>query len=91
MNNSGPGHCLGDTIKDFVPCRKFTFLMTRHCQQMSYRDRLEHLKLPTLTYRRIRGDMVEVFKIQLFNMINMLLVLLPTLVYLIAPILEEMH
>jgi len=30
---------------------------------MSYADRLSHLKLPTLKYRRLRGDMIEVFKI----------------------------
>ncbi len=29
----------------------------------SYEDRLKFLKLPTLQYRRIRGDMIEVFKI----------------------------
>ena len=36
--------------------------MIRHCHKMSYGDRL-YLKLPTLAYRRIRGDMVEVYKI----------------------------
>ena len=30
---------------------------------MSYIDRLSRLKLPTLKYRRLRGDMTEVFKI----------------------------
>jgi len=30
---------------------------------MSYIDRLSRLKLPTLKYRRLRGDMIEVFKI----------------------------
>ena len=30
---------------------------------MSYIDRLSCLKLPTLKYRRLRGDMIEVFKI----------------------------
>jgi len=29
----------------------------------SYTDRLVHLGLPTLKYRRLRGDMIEVFKI----------------------------
>jgi len=28
-----------------------------------YRDRLFHLNLPTLKYRRLRGDMIEVLKI----------------------------
>ena len=29
----------------------------------SYEDRLRDLKLPTLTYRRIRGDMIEVLNL----------------------------
>ena len=29
---------------------------------LSYRERLEKLELPTLQYRRYRGDMIEVFK-----------------------------
>ena len=29
----------------------------------SYEDRLRNLKLPSLCYRRLRGDMIEVFKI----------------------------
>ena len=28
----------------------------------SYEERLRILNLPTLTYRRLRGDMIEVFK-----------------------------
>ena len=32
------------------------------CKKMSYRDRLIYLKLPTLKYRRLRGDMIEVLK-----------------------------
>ena len=30
---------------------------------MSYIDRLRYLKLPTLAYRRVRGDMIEVYKL----------------------------
>jgi hypothetical protein len=30
---------------------------------LSYPERLQKLKLPTLAYRRIRGDMIELFKI----------------------------
>ena len=30
---------------------------------LSYEDRLRALKLPSLGYRRVRGDMIEVFKI----------------------------
>ena len=32
-------------------------------KDMEYRDRLEKLSLPTLVYRRLRGDMIELFKI----------------------------
>ena len=32
-------------------------------KKIPYKDRLMHLKLPTLKYRRLRGDMIEVFKI----------------------------
>ena len=31
--------------------------------KLTYPERLRHLKLPTLAYRRARGDMIEVFKI----------------------------
>ena len=30
---------------------------------LSYSDRLKQLRLPTLTYRRLRGDMIETYKI----------------------------
>jgi len=32
-------------------------------KNLTYKDRLKKLKLPTLKYRRIRGDMIEVYKI----------------------------
>ena len=32
-------------------------------KDLSYEDRLRKLKLPTLTYRRLRGDMIEAFKL----------------------------
>ena len=32
-------------------------------RNLSYPDRLKRLNLPTLAYRRLRGDMIEVFKI----------------------------
>ena len=31
--------------------------------KLSYPDRLKKLKLPTMAYRRIRGDMIETYKI----------------------------
>ena len=32
-------------------------------KDMEYPDRLKKLKIPTLKYRRLRGDMIETFKI----------------------------
>ena len=37
--------------------------LVRSCKILSYKDRLIHLNLPTLKFRRLRGDMIEVFKI----------------------------
>ena len=36
--------------------------MIDECKNFSYQDRLKFLNLPTLKYRRIRGDMILVFK-----------------------------
>lgn len=39
---------------------------TKQVQQLkglTYPERLQRLKLPTLVYRRLRGDMIEVYKI----------------------------
>ena len=32
-------------------------------KEVKYVDRLRHLKLPTLAYRRVRGDLIQVYKI----------------------------
>lgn len=32
-------------------------------RDLSYQERLKHLNLPTLGYRRLRGDMIEMYKI----------------------------
>ena len=32
-------------------------------KKLHYKERLRQLKLPTLKYRRIRGDMIESYKI----------------------------
>ena len=37
--------------------------LLNYFKKIPYKDRLMHLKLPNLKYRRLRGDMIEVFKI----------------------------
>ena len=37
--------------------------MIPELKHLSYPERLKKLKLPTMAYRRARGDMIEVFKI----------------------------
>ena len=37
--------------------------MLPNLKDLSYEDRLKTLKLPTLRYRRLRGDMIETYKI----------------------------
>ena len=37
--------------------------LVKSCKNLNYLQRLKHLNLPTLKYRRVRGDMIEVFKI----------------------------
>ena len=34
-----------------------------YVRHMSYSDRLKVLKIPSLTYRRFRGDMIQVYKL----------------------------
>jgi len=50
-------------IDDLERVQRRATKMIKQCRKMSYTDRLKYLKLPTLTYRRVRGDMVEVYKI----------------------------
>jgi len=35
----------------------------RRNKHLAYEDRLRYLKVPTLSYWRIRGDMIELYKI----------------------------
>jgi len=37
--------------------------LVHECKHLPYTDRLKYLKLPTLKYRRHRGDMTETYKI----------------------------
>jgi hypothetical protein len=50
-------------IYDIEKVQKRATKMVQGCKNKSYRGRLEFLKMPTLVYRRFRGDMIEVYKI----------------------------
>lgn len=50
-------------IKDLEIIQKRATKLIHACKDFSYKDRLSFLQLPTLKYRRFRGDMIEVYKI----------------------------
>src|SRR3989442_8137468 len=50
-------------IKDIESIPKKATKLIRTCKGMSYNERLFWLQLPTLKFRRFRGDMLEVYKI----------------------------
>ena len=50
-------------IRDMEKVQKRATKLFKQCKSMSYQDRLRFLQLPTLKYRRLRGDMLEVYKI----------------------------
>ena len=50
-------------VSDLEGIQKRATKLAMGCNHLSYKERLKYLTLPTLKYRRIRGDMIEVFKI----------------------------
>jgi len=52
-------------IKDLVKVQMRATELVMKLKHLKYKERLERLKLrlPTLRYRRTRGDMIEVYKI----------------------------
>ena len=50
-------------IRDIENVQKRATKLMRQCKKLPYEERLAQLQLPTLKYRRFRGDMIEVFKI----------------------------
>ena len=50
-------------ISDLERVQKRATKLVRGCKKLSYSERLHFLDIPTLKFRRIRGDMIEVFKI----------------------------
>jgi len=49
-------------IEDIEKVQRRATKMIRKCKNMTYEERLRYLKLPTLKFRRIRGDMIELYK-----------------------------
>jgi len=49
-------------ISAFERVQKRATRMVRSYKKLSYDDRLRFLEIPTLKYRRTRGDMIEVLK-----------------------------
>ena len=50
-------------ITDLEKVQKRATKLIKSLKRLPYKDRLIHLGLPTLKYRRLRGDMIEVYKI----------------------------
>jgi len=50
-------------IRDIEAVQKRASKLVYACKGLSYESRLALLQLPTLKYRRFRGDMIEVYKI----------------------------
>jgi len=50
-------------IDDLEKVQKQATEILRQCRRLNYRQHLKFLNLPTLAFRRNRGDMIEVYKI----------------------------
>ena len=50
-------------IYDLERVQKRATKLISSCKKYNYKERLMYLKLPTLKFRRARGDMIEVYKI----------------------------
>ena len=55
--------CTSGIIHDIEKVQKRATKYIKACKDLSYKHRLIHLQLPTLKYRRLRGDMIQVYKI----------------------------
>jgi len=50
-------------IEEIEKVQRTATTLVKGLKKFSYEERLRKLRLPTLKYRRIRGDMIEVFKV----------------------------
>jgi len=48
-------------IEEVEKVQKRATKLVHECKHLPYADRLKYLKLPTLKYRRHRGDMIETY------------------------------
>jgi hypothetical protein len=55
-------YLIGD-IKKIENVQRYATRQVNGLRGLSYPERLKHLNLPSLRFRRLRGDMIEVFKI----------------------------
>ena len=53
----------GSVQSECMSVQKRAIKIVRQCRHLNYRQRLEFLNLPTLAFRRNRGDMIEVYTI----------------------------
>jgi len=51
------------SIEKLERVRKWATKLVIKVKKLHYEERLRQLKIPTLKYRRIRGDMIELYKI----------------------------
>ena len=50
-------------IEELEKVQRSATKLLRECRNLSFSERLKYLKLPTLRFRRCRGDMIETFKL----------------------------
>ena len=51
-----------DLINEIESIQRRATKLIPNLKNLTYIERLKHLKLPTLVYRRFTGDMIETFK-----------------------------
>ena len=50
-------------INEIEKVQKYKTKFVQNIKNLSFTDRLKYLNLPTLKYRKFRGDMIETFEI----------------------------
>ena len=63
MLNLYGNHLEKKMIDDLEKVHKRATKLVDSVKKFSYREQLKYLNLPTLKYRRFRGDMIEVYTI----------------------------